>query len=395
MVKDGLSNFNSTCTILKGLIGVGVLTLPYATKQVGWLVSVVGLGFVAWLQVIGLEFAVKGKAILDGLVPSEVQNLESDSDKEGKEHPFNDMSFYDEVVRRAYGWVGQRLCEAFIVIGQFGTAVAYVNVITETICTYQGESIRPFVLMALAALLTGLSSIRSLKGISVLSKTGLLIYLFVFGSLLWSSARAYQHGTWMDSATWAKSDPNIGLWFGASCFALGVFGVAIVVHDDMAEPADFLKVVRWSFFYCWAFYASFAFLGYMCFGDQLKEVVYLNFPDSIARGGSAIAVCAVLIVTYIVQLLPVYTLAEHLVPATLHYAIPRTLIVFLTVLCAFELPSVTFIIQSVGATTGVLSCTVFPALVYLKLHPNPSVMDYISAGLLLVFALAAMTQIEW
>eukprot|EP00416_Gambierdiscus_australes_P011031 CAMPEP_0171129524 /NCGR_PEP_ID=MMETSP0766_2-20121228/119125_1 /TAXON_ID=439317 /ORGANISM="Gambierdiscus australes, Strain CAWD 149" /LENGTH=48 /DNA_ID= /DNA_START= /DNA_END= /DNA_ORIENTATION= len=45
-----LSNWGAGANILKGLIGLGVLTLPYVTKLVGWLPSLVGMALIALLS---------------------------------------------------------------------------------------------------------------------------------------------------------------------------------------------------------------------------------------------------------------------------------------------------------------------------------------------------------
>merc|ERR1712107_227823 len=151
-------------------------------------------------------------------------------------------------------------------------------------------------------------------------------------------------------------EANCSAWFGITSFAFGAFNIAIVVYDDMEEPWHFFKVTAWSYFLCWIFYSAVALLGYMHYGSETKEVIYFNFPEgSISREISLVSICVVLMLTYVLQMMPIYNCVQLLSNDVLHYSVIRGTLVALTTYVSYVLPSISICLEIVGALSAAIT----------------------------------------
>lgn len=415
-----LSNLGAFVNLLKGLIGLGVLTLPYATKQVGWLVSSVGMALVAYMTVWGIFFAVLARQRLEkapeshDLASSAHSTVPYDPEGAGllrrrTEYASRDVSApgtdgegeeacrigsFEKVVGYALGAPWQMVFVGSIVVAQFGTGVAYVNVVSAGIEShFPSADVRLRVLVSLGLLLTVLSTVRNLKGIAVLSVLGLLSYGFIFLGLTAQARTALETGTWGQSVVMVESrEPHVGTWFGISAFSFGTFPIAIVVYDDMRDQGSFFTVTAWSFFCCWLFYTCVALLGYFCYGANVEEIIYLNFPvGTLFREGSLAFVCAGLTLSYVLQMWPVFRYAQQ-VCTQLHYSLVRGPLVWLSILIAYALPSTVAVIGIIGSVASAVSGFALPPLVFLALlghWPEPR-EGFLAAILVTVGALSVI-----
>lgn len=407
-----LSNFGAGVNMLKGLIGLGVLTLPWATKQIGWLPSIIGMGLIAYMSVSGIFFAVKARRRLDKNLVKRGPDFTT-VDEEAVclfERPMGEFgsadvsrgsasstysrfprsrftigsSSFEAVVGYAFGDVGVFLCGGSVLFCQIGTAVAYVGVITTSLESYfPGVDVRVRLFSILGALLTFLSAAPDLRRIAVLSAAGLVAYVGIFLALVYEALHAQRNEL---AAIVKHEDRNLGAWFGITTFAFGQFSLAVVIYDDMRDKDSFFRVTSWSVGLCWAFYTSFALAGYYCFGDSTEEIIYMNFvPGSASRDGALISVCVVLMLSYGLQMYPVYTCAQRLVDGTLHYTVTRACLIAFTIIVAYLVPNVVTMIETVGAVAGCLVGFILPPLAYFvlspKLEPWESVMGVLLISL--------------
>jgi len=388
------------------LIGLGLLSLPYATRQIGWLPSFVGMLIVALMTVYGIYYAVMAKERFDKMqrdrqqvetAPLGGQVAEGVRQAVGSSKSLDiGLGVFDEVVYEAFGWFGQALYAFSINMCQIGTAICYITVIAESAETLFGlqSGQRVGLLIVIGATLMMLSAVKSLRGIAVLSLCGLLTYLFIFTALLWESSKKLADGTFAETVVMIeKKKPDYSMWFGVVAFAFGGFPIALAVYEDMQKPRHFFRVCGWSYALCAAFYMCFALLGYTCYGTATNEILYFNFTQgSFFFYGSLISISLVLLFTYVLQMVPVWNFLQTCVNDSVHYLLMRAATVIFTILVAYLVPSTAILVEVTGAFAAAIASLCLPPLVYLSMEPRPAWSEYPMAVSLVAFGcLGAMS----
>mmetsp|Transcript_2292 Transcript_2292/g.5125 ORF Transcript_2292/g.5125 Transcript_2292/m.5125 type:complete len:332 (-) Transcript_2292:140-1135(-) len=295
------------------------------------------------------------------------------------------LGFFDNVIRRLMGWPMQLVCSVSIAASQLATVVCYVDTISVSMQSFILEGQRLKMLVVIGLVLISLSTVKTLTGVSYLSYAGLTTYMVVFLALVVQAAREAHDGTLGDDATaFRSSGSDFGTWFGISAFAFGGFAIGIIVYDDMKEPRHFYKVVSIAYSICWLFYTLFALCGYLCYGESTSEVIYFNFAEaSVLRNTCMIAICIVLLLTYVVQMMPLYAWMESFSEGVLHYAIARGLIVVITLVIASFAKNLVVTMTVGGALSSSISAFILPPIAYLMVQPQADWKQYI-AGISLV-----------
>lgn len=397
---------------MKSIVGVGVLAVPYATSLVGWIPSILGMAMVAGMNVWGIFCAVLARRILDAR-DSQADEDERETllsfDKEklrpaglGPRDPDAETSgnaglgFFDNLVFRVFGLPAQRLCFFCLILGQFTSGVAYVDLMMESsVALLYGReqdatsSVRGWLLVCIFVLLSALSFVQDFKGVAVLSTCAIAIYAFVFAGILRESAMASSAGTFGQQVMSVRvGDAKYGAWFGVVSFAFGGFSIATISYDEMRHPETFHQVTLWAFLGAWLIHALFAVFGYFCFGADVEEVVYDSFsPGSVFRDGSALAIFTIIALSYVLNMLPLYNCMElYLDRRSLRDAMPaRVVLVASTVFVAYMVPSLVTVMGVLGTFSGVLTGFVLPAMVYLKVQPAPKLWEQVLCGLTVAF----------
>jgi len=388
-----LSEFGAALNLLKFMIGLGIISLPEATSHVGWLPSIIGLGVVAFITVWGIFFALEARTKLEKLEQDAHDTQTAIALTEGdpllasgswQDMPDSGCGFFDKIVGKVLGRPAQYIFAASIALGQFTTIVMYVNVITVNIESYFPGSLGDYhvqVLMSLVLVLGIFSLTPTLQGVAVLSAVGLSIYAFLFIGLVHEIVDKVIAGVLPASAVMVKQGGEVGYgqWFGVACFSFSAFPGAMVVYEDMRNPRSFHLVIGGVFFTAWLVYSTFAFAGYLCFGDQTDVLLYFNFERGTAyRNFSALALACILTFSFIIQAIPVFNCATKLWDATglagklgaeglPSLPFIRWAVLALTVVVAYLVPSIKVLMGTLGALSGVIAGFIFPALTYLRL----------------------------
>jgi len=380
------SNLSGSINILKSLVGLGILTLPYATKQVGWIPSLIGMALIAYMTVMGILFAVMAKRC--------VQAPECEAIFESPEPEDTGLGSFDQTVWRAFGQPGQILCAVCIAVSQIVTGIAYVIIIAGTLQPNKDDHRYLIALIEIGAVLTALSMVRTLKGVSVLSILGLSVYLFIFGALA-IQVRHAEDPSSVHAIVW--TNPGYGKFFGLTSFAFGAFVISILVADEIDDEKRFIHVCSFSFIACWFFYSIFAMLGYFGYGSETSSMIYKSFPkNSVQYSGSAISLCIILALTFVLQMLPVYNWAEKIVALwKIHYTIARACVIFLTIVVVYLMPSAEFVISYVGGVAAVITGFILPPLVYLRVGTDIKIHEVVQAWGVVIFGLVGAVFIFW
>jgi len=390
-----LTECGAVLNLLKFNIGLGIISLPEATKHVGSLYSLLGLGLLAFVIVWGIFFSVQSRLKLDKLEEESRHASDARALSEGdplihrrswQDLPDSGCGFFDKIVGKVFGPTAQGIFTLSIALGQFTTLIIYLIVIVESFNVYFPEH-HAEVLVGVVAVLGAFCLIPTLQGIAVLSALGLSIYAFLFVGLLLEFVHKVNTGTLPPSAVMTKTlDDSAGQWFGISCFAFSSFPIAIVIYDEMINPRAFYNVIMLVFVICWSVYSAFALLGYYCYGDDTNILIYFNFEaGSTFRNGSAGAVACMLCFSFVLQAMPVFSCTAR---ALEHSSLAATLgvkgapgpvirwsVLAATTVVAYLVPNVKVIMTTVGAISGVTGGFIFPAFTYLVLSSRDEWME--------------------
>jgi len=399
-----LSTCGAVVNLLKFLIGFGIISLPYATMPVGWLASSLGMIVVAALSVCGIYFAVMAREKLDALASddaSEEDPLMQTPSKKWRDTPEYGLGFFDKIVGHVLGRQAQLLFALCIAGNQFATIVIYVDTISTNIESYfDVGAFHVQVLLVLTCVLCLLSLVPTLDGVAVVSGFGLSLYVFLFAGLLRELLPKVASGT-LPASVRAIDHGGIGEWFAMTCFAFGGFPIISVMYDEMRDRSAIYKVTSLAYSICWMVYASFGVAGYLCYGGDTRLLVYFNLEEgSIWRDGSAVALAAILTCSYVVQAMPLYNCTKNAFETlNLHEkailkGVPpicwRWVVVIGSMVFAYMLPSMRFVLDTMGAISGVVSSCVFPCAVYLALSSKRQIKERILCGAVIVVGLLGL-----
>lgn len=285
------------------MIGAGVLALPYATSRVRLGLALPGMAVVAVLNALGIWRLVECSI-----------HLSAANDERAK--PANDWGLGPAaaVSSAVFGRVGLLLASWAVLSAQIGCGICYIDVIVRTMEPYLEGVLTPLMQKAsLLLLLCLLCLLRELRDLAWLSAIALAVYVYVAFALAKWGARELSDGPQGDflPVGWE----HFGVWFGQSIFAFEGINVAQYVYHDMQveDPGPFLRVLGVSYVICWIAYSFVGGFGYWCYGDAVKQVIYLNFPESSPDVVAVeVILCAVLVFSFAVQMYPVF----HFVEAT-------------------------------------------------------------------------------
>jgi proton-coupled amino acid transporter len=410
--KAALSEGGAAANLLKYVIGLGIISLPEATRHVGWLPSIIGLSLVGFITYGGIFFAVRSRERMDR-IEEEAQDVPTQAMTEGhslidprdrpswKDMPDTGCGFFEKIVGKVWGPSMQYIFSLCIVLGQFTTLVMYLIVITTNFESYFPESHGPAfhaLILSLVVFVLGIFSlIPTLQGISYLSAIGLSIYAFLFLALFHEYVLKANAGTLPNDARMVvpPTSQGYGEWFGISCFAFSAFPIAMNIHEDMRNPRSFDRVVIFSMVAVWVVYSAFGVIGYLCYGSDTNVLIYFNFPEgSIWRNGSAGALGCILCFSFIVQAMPIFICTAKAwetsqvgtkigLPGAPLVAV-RWTVLALTVATAYMVPDLQVLMDTVGAISGVLTGFILPAATCMRLSSRHDYVENLVCVLIII-----------
>ncbi|GMN41856.1 hypothetical protein TIFTF001_011065 [Ficus carica] len=340
---------------INALSGVGILSIPYALSQGGWLS-------------LALLFSVAILCWYTGLLLKRCMDS----------NPL--IKTYPDIGEAAFGRKGRTMISVFMYLELFLVAVEFLilegdnldKMFPNTNFKIGGLKVkgqRGFMLLTALVILPS-TWLRSLGVLAYVSAGGVLASAVVVGCVLWAGA--------LDGVGFHQGDELLklgGLPTSISLFVFCYCGHAVfpTLCNSMKDRSQFSKVLVVCFITSTINYGSMAILGYLMFGDYLKSQVTLNLP--IGKISSKIAIYTTLInplTKYAVIITPIATAIEDTYPFRnanrLISILLRTLIVFATVIVALLIPFFGYVMAFTGAFLGVSVSMLLPCLFYLKIN---------------------------
>ncbi|KAI3729199.1 hypothetical protein L6452_17852 [Arctium lappa] len=335
------------------LSGVGILSVPYALSEGGWLSLLLLLGVALLCFYTGLLL----RRCMDS-------------------NPV--IRTYPDIGQVAFGRKGRAVISTFMYLELFLVAVEFLIMEGDNLHKlFPNESFevfgmkisgkQGFVLMT-AFVVLPTTWLRSLGALAYVSAGGVMASVILVLAVFWGGAfdGIGFHGK---GELWNWH----GLPTAISLFTFCYCGHAVfpTLCNSMKDKSQFPKVLLVCFILSTISYGSMAMLGYLMFGENSMSQVTLNLPTKNISSKIAIYTTLINPVTkYALVVAPIATSIEETFPFQESRGMScliRTCLVISTVFVALMVPFFGYVMAFIGAFLSITVSILFPCLCYLKI----------------------------
>uniref|UniRef100_A0A915DV16 Amino acid transporter transmembrane domain-containing protein n=1 Tax=Ditylenchus dipsaci TaxID=166011 RepID=A0A915DV16_9BILA len=186
-------------------------------------------------------------------------------------------------------------------------------------------------------------------------------------------------GTWLDYEYCAPVAEYPAYQFDHLLLSLGIFmfsfgghSVFPTIQHDMKHPQHFTKSSILAFVVVFIMYIPITVLGYMVYGDSLKDSIIMSIQSSYIQQAANLFIAVHCILTLTIVINPLNQEIEHMLKIPHHFGWKRILLRSSTLLAivfsAETVPSFGPILNLIGGTTVAFTSAIMPCLFYLYLH---------------------------
>uniref|UniRef100_A0AAR5PGX3 Amino acid transporter transmembrane domain-containing protein n=1 Tax=Dendroctonus ponderosae TaxID=77166 RepID=A0AAR5PGX3_DENPD len=367
-IEHPTSNFDTMVHLLKGNIGTGILAMPDAFRNAGWVIGLFG-------------------TLTMGIICTHCMHMLVECSRELCRRTQTPSLSFAEVVEAACrtgpeflqrkAKVAKFILNIFLFITQMGFCCVYyvfvaVN-LQEVVKHYFVDLPVYWYFVFLMVPLVLLNWVKSLKYLtpaslfaSIVMSTGLIITFFYMlqGLSPVSTINAF--------SSWGQ----LPLYFGTAVYAFEGIGVVLPLESNMRNPQDFggwNGVLNRGMIVVAVLYTAVGFFGYLKYGDKavLGSVTLLLPADEILAQSVRLMMAVAILLSYSLQFYVPFNIIwpsiEHHFQdeKTRQYAeyFTRTALVFITFIFAVAIPNLGAVISLVGAFSSSALAMIFPPLV--------------------------------
>jgi amino acid permease len=372
--EGGVSSFGAVCNILTTAVGVGMLALPNAIAQAGYVP-----GFIMFVFCVGV-------ALVCCWLLKEAMWMAIDMRQTS--NPDEPVTTYADIGSVAYGKIGQWSVAFALHSALMGCSCLIALLMGKALNRLiPSVSVWLWIIISCSVMLPFVW-LRTMKHLGLVSATfgtasivALTITVVVAG---------FMYIGWSDPAYWIAGNPTrhydavgekfwgIGTAFGTLTFAFAVTCTLPTILNDMSKKADAAKVIGYGVAATSVVYSLVALCGYLGFGSLLV-VEGVDNIFAVLEKGTAIATCTdilvllVCITHYAVMINPSCRAFESLFPPkvsenVIYSCLLRTGLVIVTALVAIFAGKFTALVDLIGSISFALVHMVFPPIFYLKLR---------------------------
>ncbi|OAY70772.1 Vacuolar amino acid transporter 1 [Ananas comosus] len=358
------ATFVRTCfNGLNALSGVGLLSIPYALSQGGWLSLL-------------LLFIVAMICCYTGLLLQRCMKADPR------------IRTYPDIGEFAFGYLGRIFVSVFMYLELYLVAIGFLILEgdnldklfpdTKLIVGTVSIASKQLFVMLVALIILPTTWLRSLSVLAYVSAGGVLASVIVVFSVLWAAT--------VDGVGFGERGRFLNL--SSLPTALGLYTFCYGGH----------AVLLLCFITCTLNYGSMAILGYLMYGDSVNSQVTLNLPTG--KLSSKVAIYTTLInpfSKYALMIAPVATAIEERL-ITVNKRSPtlliRSLVVLSTVVIALTIPFFGSLMALIGSLLSIIVSMMLPCICYIKIFGASQVRKVelvLISGILLTGTLVAIT----
>ncbi|XP_022978183.1 amino acid transporter ANT1 isoform X1 [Cucurbita maxima] len=366
------STLQALGNIIVSVVGTGILGLPYAFRIAGWGAGSFGVALAGVATYYCMLLLVKCREKLT----SQGRSKES--------RTFGDLGYI------CMGSKGRYLTEFLIFFAQCGGSVAYLVFIGQNLSSvFQGHGLAmSYYIFLIAVVEVVLSWIPSLAALAPFSIFADICNAIAMGIVVKEDIqKAIAGGISFDKRTAITSNMR-GLPFagGMAVFCFEGFGMTLALESSMKDKAAFPKVLAQAFVGITTVYVLFGFSGYMAYGDETRDIITLNLPNTWSTKAIQVGLCVGLVFTFPMMLHPINEIVEDKLKQSSWFEkiqdsnnvfsgkqlkvatyISRAIIVLGLAMLASFVPGFGLFASLVGSTVCALISFVLPAIFHLRL----------------------------
>ncbi|KAG7581191.1 Amino acid transporter transmembrane domain [Arabidopsis suecica] len=338
------------------LCGVGLLTMPYAVKEGGWL----GLCILFIFGIITCYTGILLKRCLESSP---------------------DLHTYPDIGQAAFGFTGRIIISILLYMELYACCVEYIIMMSDNLSrifpnislNIVGVSLDSSQIFAISATLIVLPTVwlRDLSLLSYLSAGGVFTSILLALCLFWVGSF---DGVGFHTGGQALHLTNLPVAIGIFGFGFSGHAVFPNIYSSMKDPSKFPLVLLTSFGFCVVFYIAVAICGYSMFGEAIQSQFTLNMPQQFTSSKIAVWTAVITPMTkYALSLTPIVLSLEELMPSSKKmrsYGVSmfvRTILVLSTLVVALTFPFFAIMGALMGSFLAMLVAFIFPCLCYLSI----------------------------
>ncbi|BES98459.1 amino acid transporter [Nesidiocoris tenuis] len=363
LAEHGLGIFTAAIFIVGEMAGSGVLALPRAVVDSGW----IGLGLVIFFCV---NSCYGGTRL--GLCWEIIE-------ERYPEHRGQTRNPYPMIAQYALGKWGRMLVTVCVQITLFGAGVVYLLLASQIVQDLL-KNIAPkitfcmwfLIFAALISLPMWLGSPKDFRLVGFLAvMTTALSCIFIFAQIVKEGVHnpyvvPHRNKNWMD----------FFLSFGVILFSFGGASTFPTIQNDMADRSKFKTSVYIAFAVILVLYLPIAFASYFVFGDYTDPNIILSLGDGPNVICANVFMAVHLIMAFLIIVNPVCQDIENIFNVPHEFGIwrcvVRTVLVLLMVVVGESIPQFSKILALVGGSTITLLTFILPNYMYMALCDQES-----------------------
>lgn len=362
------SNFETMVHLLKGNIGTGILAMPDAFRNAGWIVGLFGTLFMGVVCTHCMHMLVKCSHELCRRTQKPSLNFSEVVECSFKTGP-DVLQKYSKLVKSTIN--------IFLCITQLGFCCVYFVFVAANLHDvvkhyFFDLSVHLYLLLLLLPMIL-LNWVKSLKYLtpaslfaSIVTCSGLVITFFYMLQGIPNTAAVNKFSSWT----------QLPLYFGTAIYAFEGIGVVLPLENNMKTPQDFSGwngVLNTGMIFVTILYTAVGFFGYLKYGDkaQLGSVTLLLPADELLAQSVRLMMAIAIFLSYSLQFYVPFNIVWPVIKKNFHtdktkdYAeyITRTILVFITFIFAIAIPNLGAVISLVGAFSSSALALIFPPII--------------------------------
>ncbi|CAB9511960.1 Proton-coupled amino acid transporter 4 [Seminavis robusta] len=349
------SNAQVAVNIFISFVGAGLLGQPFAFSKAGWLLGTIAVIAVSAANVYAMLLLVQIRKYLE----------HQDQFLKGT------IKGYGCIGRVVSGTTGENFVNICLVISQVGFATAYIIFIAANITTVFPAIHRSYICFGCVPILCILVQVQDMKTLSPFSLIADVANILGLSAVLFQDYEYYEyHHEVIHAATNFK-----GFIYVASVAIYSLEGVNLVLplESSCADRKGFPKLLMQVITGISILMVAFGSAGYIAFGSKTEAPVTLNLPPDGPWGNFVkVALSLALYLTYPVMMFPVGHVLEDQLQLFRQYSVTtRALVVFLTSVVAWAIPSFGKFLGLVGSSICMILGFILPCYFHLRVFdPN-------------------------
>jgi amino acid permease len=360
------------------LMGIGIISIPFAFSKLGWLLA---LGLLCLFSLLAAYTAT-----LLGILMKETQS----------------RSIHD-IAELAFGRVGRLMVGGLFTAELITASVAMLILFSNSLVSLF-PSLFPFsrILIVVAwILLLPLTVSGEMNKLTYLSSVGVLSLVVLVSTILFNGLTTSQSpGSLLNPmpTSWQPM-PFENAIVGIGLLFVGLDGHAVFpsILTDMKTPHQYTNVISLTYLVVMCFYALIGVTGYLMFGNQVKAEVFENlslpqYSQNLVK--MTLGLMALNPLTkFPLIMIPVNRSIEGWIGCTTSSSRKksRCMVTTLIMVAAISVPSFLKVMGFMGASLSFLIAGVVPIACYLALKESKSCLDTAVAWIVLIFVLCMMT----